>query len=189
MCLLSTNNHFCYTLFDVFLSCWLQSAFSVSFWLQLFHVLKNAVVVARQLLFCSSFIEKGLWIPTLCNTEVRAVQNAGIWKKRERRRLLKRSDGFESAVSEVVTSLLGKCCQWLRAEGWTASLIFVRELGQGWSRGWRHSWRTNCTAPPLTPHTRSWVVLGAVTSHVSRRALKSSCTCRTWPPCWRAARL
>lgn len=93
-------------------------------------------------------------------------------------------------VKWCLTSLLGKCCQWLWAEWRTASLFFVRELGQGWSRGWRHSLRTNCTAPSfLTPHTRSWVVLGAVTSHVSPRALKSSCTCRTWPPCWRAARL
>lgn len=83
------------------------------------------------------------------------------------------------------TNLQRKYCQWLWAEWWTE----LWELRQGWSRGKRYSWRTNCTMLPLTTRTRSWVVLRAVTSRVSRRALRFSCTCRTWQPYLRAARL
>lgn len=100
--------------------------------------------------------------------------------------------GLRALLEWCLISLLCKCCQWFLEESGGLHLSRERapakaEAGVGGTHGGR-----TVPRPPLTPHTRSWVVLGAVTSHVSRRALKPqtpSCTCRTWPPCWRAAQL
>lgn len=135
------------------------------------------MVISRQLLFCSSHLNS-FWLPMSHNTEVQAVSNAGIWKmmmKHWRKKVNAR--GQQKVLGTLLVkwclmNLWRKCCQRLWAELRTECLFFRRELRQGWSRGKRYSWRTNCTTPPLTAHTRSWVVLGAVTSRVSRWALK-----------------
>lgn len=102
-----------------------------------------------------------------------------------------RSDGLASTASEVVLDESWKKMLPMivsRMVDWTF-LFSLESSGKAEAEGRGCSWRTNCTMPPLTTHTRSWVVLGAVTSHVSRRVLRFSCTCRTWQPYWRAARL
>ena len=158
------------------------------FWPQLFYVLENAVVIARQLLMCSTFVGNSLEYQCHVTLRYRLFKMLEYVKKQNKTKnktwetAMSKGDCWRSTrglmglrallVKWCPSILLGKCCQWLWAEWWTASLIFMRELGRGWSRGERYSWRRNCTAPPLTPHTRSWVMLGAVTSQVSGRALK-----------------
>lgn len=66
----------------------------------------------------------------------------------------------------------------------------------------RYSWRPNCTLPALIPHTRfgqcwEWSNPMPCFSQGTpppppfppSKTLKFSCTCRTWRPCLKAARL